>query len=179
MFVNNDKISKIIFNYQKYNNFLSFKIKNKGLYVIGFFGEISLVIPSNIVVEINHKTQEIFLFFYSNQLSTLTKVLKSFYSFIMFSSYGVILGHFTNLTIKGIGYKFSLDKNDLIVHNGMVVPRIFEIPKNVTVLDNGSSNILTVMGGDYTFLSNFVSNIRKTSIPNRYKEIGIFVDKKL
>jgi ribosomal protein L6P/L9E len=84
-----------------------------------------------------------------------------------------------NMSIKGIGYKFELLGDQIIVYNGNSLPTYFTVPKDIIVLDNNMVNNYSLVGGSYILLTSFSNNIRNTSIPNKYKEIGIFLQKKL
>lgn len=173
------KINKITINYQDYKELLSFSKKDKNfLFIKGFFGSVNLKIPKGIIIDINEK--EIILYFYCAKINnTLYKVLKSFYSLIIFSCHGLIFNHFVDMNIKGIGFKFELKNNQILVYSGNSLPTFFDIPNNLQILDNSSSNNYSVLSSDYTFLNNFVNKIRNIAIPNKYKEIGIFLEKKL
>lgn len=176
MLVNN--INKIIINYQKYKKLLSFSKKNKDFLLIqGFFGSVTLKIPKGIIIDVCNES--IILYFYSKKGIVMNKFLKSFYFLVIFSSYGLVFNHFIDLTIKGIGFKFELKEGQIIVYSGNSLPTIFNIPEGFKVLDNCSSNNFSVLGSDYIFLNNFVNKIRNIAIPNKYKEIGIFLEKKL
>lgn len=171
------KINKITLNYQKYNKLLSFSKNKNNLNINGFFGSVSLKIPANILLELDKK--DIKLYFDSNKFIYNSRLLKSFYHNIIFSVYGQVFNHFVNISIKGIGYKFKLEKNKIIVYSGNSLPTLFEIPDNLKVLDNLNSNNFSIIGSDYTFLNNFINKIRNISKPNKYKEIGIFLEKRL
>ena len=168
-------INKIIINYQNYKKLLSFSKKEKNfLFIKGFFGSVSLKIPKGIILDISNES--IILYFYSNKNNN---ILKSFYSLIIFSCHGLIFNHFVDMNIKGIGFKFELKNNQILVYSGNSLPTFFNIPNNLQILDNSSSYNYSVLSSDYTFLNNFVNKIRNIAIPNKYKEIGIFLEKKL
>jgi len=173
-------INKVSLNYQKYNKLLSFSKKNDSiLFIKGFFGLSELKIPKNIIVEIDNNNS-INLYFNSNKLSTIGKILKSFYFSIIFSIYGLVFNHFVDMNIKGIGYKFELKgNNEILVYSGNSLPTNFEIPENLIILDNSNTNNFSVLGNDYVFLNNFVNKIKNIAVPNKYKEIGIFLEKRL
>ena len=169
-------IGKIVINYN--NKFLTFS-QNKFNFLIiqGFFGEVCLKIPKNIFVRINQR--DLILYFDLNKLSIIKKILKSFYFSIIFSSNGLVYNHFVYMNIKGIGYKFKLEKNSLIVYNGNSLPTSFELPKNLKIIENSGPNFLIVFCGDFILLNNFVAKVKNIAKPNKYKEIGVFLEKKL
>lgn len=83
------------------------------------------------------------------------------------------------MSIKGIGYKFKLEKNLLIVYNGKTLPTRFELPKNLRIVENSGPNSLAVFCGDFVLLNNFVGKIRNIAKVNKYKEIGVYFKRKL
>lgn len=171
-------VNKVIIDYQKYEKVLSFSKKNKNFLLIqGFFGSVSFKIPKGVIIDVCEKN--IILYFYSGKGATIYKYLKSFYFLIIFSSYGLVFNHFVGLSIKGIGFKFELKGDDIMVYSGNSLPTVFNVPEGFKILGNGSSNNFSVLGGDYTFLNNFVNKVRNIAVPNKYKEIGIFLEKKL
>ena len=169
-------IGKIVINYN--SKLLSFsQNKFNFLLIQGFFGEICLKIPKNIFIQINEKN--FILYFDLNKLSLIKKILKSFYFSIIFSCNGLIYNHFVFMSIKGIGYKFKLEKNLLIVYNGKTLPTRFELPKNLRIVENSGPNSLAVFCGDFVLLNNFVGKIRNIAKVNKYKEIGVYFKRKL
>jgi ribosomal protein L6P/L9E len=174
MFYNN--IKKIVLDYKNYNKFLNFVTEKNFLKIRGFFGEISLKIPKNVIVRID----DFVITLYFNEKVTINKI-KYFYNTIIYSCISVLFNHFVNLSVKGIGFKFDLnkDKRELLVFNGNRLPVIFNLPSSIKVLMNTSIVNISILGGDNILLNNFVNNIRKIAIPNKYKEIGIFLEKKL
>ena len=175
------KVRKLCFNYKKFNNFLSFQIKQeKCLIIKGFFGEVTLLIPSNFIIINNDSKGLLFIycFFYTNS-EHIYKKLKYIHNSIIYFSYGVIFFHMVNISIKGIGYRFILEKNKIKVYSGNSLPSILNIRDQLKILDNCNSNNFSIFCCDYTYLNFFIKKLYNISIPNRYKEIGVFIEKKL
>lgn len=105
--------------------------------------------------------------------------LNFFYRKVILSTYGQLFNHFIDISIKGIGYKFQLKKKEIFIYTGNSLPSFFIIPENIKILDNLTSDNFSVVGGDYTYLNNFVKKLQRTSKPNKYKETGIFVKDRL
>ena len=100
-------VNKIIIDYSVYKKFIKVKKdKNNNLIVQGFFGETLLKKPKKTIIKI--KNECIIIFFKKNNNF---KYLKSFYNLIIFSFIGSLFGFFTNLIIKGIGFKFESSKS--------------------------------------------------------------------
>ena len=172
-------VKKIVFNYQKYDKFLFLKIKEKRLVIKGFFGESSFLIPQNCFVIINDELSTLSIYFYYSNLESFNYKLKYIYNSIIYLSYGVLFYHMVNIRIKGIGYRFILEDNVIKVYSGNSLPSIFNIENKLKILDNCGSNNFSMFCCDYTFLNFFAKSIYNISPPNRYKEMGIFIEKKL
>ena len=175
-------IGKIVINYN--SKLLSFSQNEFNFLLIqGFFGPVSLKIPKNVFIQINQKN--FILYFDLNKLFVIKKFLKSFYFLIIFSCHGLVFNHFVYMNIKGIGRKFKfekkLEKNFLIVYNGNSLPTYFEMPDNLKIKIKVKSgpNSLIVFCGDFILLNNFIAKIRNIAKPNKYKEIGVYLKKKL
>ena len=67
----------------------------------------------------------------------------------------------------------------MIVYSGNSLPTSFEIPESLKILDNSSSNNFSIFSGDFIFLNNFAAKVKNIAIPNKYKEIGIYLEEKL
>lgn len=177
-----NKIKKITLNYQKYNNILFFSIKDNDILKIqSFFGFIEVRIPSNLILKIENDTNLI-IFFYSKNFLVLNNILKSFCNQIIFFSQGLLFNHFVKLDIMGIGYKFELNKDSLAVYSGNTLPTFFNGFDNKLKIINDDLKTKNCTkfyfsGGDFCFLNNYAKKIRKISIPNKYKKIGIFFNK--
>jgi len=170
--------NKIVVNYNLYNKFLSFsKISNRELLIVGAFGSIKLYVPQNIIIEIDKKNVKIF--FKSSKKSFVKRVVKPFCIKFLFSCYGLIFIHFSNVTIKGIGYKFELKEKELVVFNGNSLPTTFKVPENLHIITNGSFNFYSIIGSDYILLNNFIQEVLNIATPSKYKEIGVYVDKRM
>jgi len=174
-------IKKISLNYQIYNKFLSFKIKKINfLEIKGFFGVVSLVIPDFIRIKLNKDKYILYIFFDDTKNPKyVNRVIKQLYNTIIFSSYGVLFCHLISINIKGIGYKFEFDGNNSItVFSGKTLPYLFEVPKGLRVLEKGNLNNFSLGGGNYSRLISFAFKLQSVGKPNKYKEIGIYLNKK-
>lgn len=177
--VKNSTIKKVILDFTKYQKFIKFSEipneKKNYLEVSGFFGKVVLSPLEGIIIKaIDSK---IILFFDSDKVEH--KALKYIYNNIIYVSYGVLYYHIVDIFIKGIGYKFELNKENLLIFCGNSLPISVNIPKNIEFLDNANSNDFSVGSSDNMFLNNFLFKIAKTATPNKYKEIGIFLNKLL
>ena len=85
---------------------------------------------------------------------------------------GVTKGFEKKLEIIGVGYRFTLKGNTLVINAGYSHPVELEIPAGLTV-EVPSNTELTVKGIDKIKVGEFAANIRKVRKPEPYKGKGI------
>ena len=85
---------------------------------------------------------------------------------------GVKEGYAKTLEIIGVGYRFNVQGQKLVVSAGYSHPVEMEIPAGLTVEANGNTEI-TVKGIDKVLVGEFAANIRKVRQPEPYKGKGI------
>lgn len=144
------------------------KIEGQTIRVKGPKGEISQEIRPEIKVEI--KGNQIIL---SPQISS--KKTKAFWgtSRVLISNMisGVKEGYERKLEIIGIGYKASLEGEDLILQMGFTHPVRIKAPEGIKF--KIEKNIITVSGIDKRLVAQTAANIRKVKPPEPYKGKGI------
>ncbi len=85
---------------------------------------------------------------------------------------GVTKGYEKGLEIIGVGYRFAVKGNKIVINAGYSHPVEIEIPNGLTVEANGNTEI-TVKGIDKVKVGEFAANIRKVRKPEPYKGKGI------
>jgi large subunit ribosomal protein L6 len=85
---------------------------------------------------------------------------------------GVSKGYEKKLEIIGVGYRFALKGNTIVISAGYSHPVEMEIPTGLTV-EVPSNTELTVKGIDKILVGEFAANIRKVRKPEPYKGKGI------
>jgi len=85
---------------------------------------------------------------------------------------GVTKGFEKGLEIIGVGYRFTLKGNVLVISAGYSHPVEMEIPEGITV-EVPSNTEVTVKGIDKVLVGEFAANIRKVRQPEPYKGKGI------
>jgi large subunit ribosomal protein L6 len=85
---------------------------------------------------------------------------------------GVTEGFEKKLESIGVGYRFALKGDKIVVTAGYSHPVEMEIPKGITV-ESPSNTELTVKGIDKSVVGEFAANIRKIRQPEPYKGKGI------
>lgn len=85
---------------------------------------------------------------------------------------GVTKGYEKTLEIIGVGYRFNVQGNKLIINAGFSHPVNMEVPAGLTVEANGNTEI-TIKGIDKVLVGEFAANVRKVRPPEPYKGKGI------
>lgn len=85
---------------------------------------------------------------------------------------GVTEGFEKKLEAVGVGYRFTVKGNELVVNAGYSHPVNVKIPEGITV-ENPSNTELTVKGIDKILVGEFAANVRKIRKPEPYKGKGI------
>ena len=130
-------------------------------------GELSTVINENITVEIN------------GEELTLKRKNDNFKNFhgtananIKNMVIGVTEGFEKKLESVGVGYRFQLKGNELVVTAGYSHPVIVKIPEGIK-LESPSNTELFIRGIDKQLVGEFAANVRKIRKPEPYKGKGI------
>jgi large subunit ribosomal protein L6 len=84
---------------------------------------------------------------------------------------GVSKGFVKQLEINGVGYKWELKGDTLILYVGYSHPVEFKIPANITI--KIEKNLLTLESIDKHLVGEIAANIRKIRKPEPYKGKGI------
>nr|AVZ00679.1 ribosomal protein L6 [Fucus spiralis] len=112
-----------------------------------------------------------------NILIFLPELTKYYSSIFTQAVLGVVLGYTIELNLKGIGYRVSKEKGELILHLGYSHSIILEIPKEITVtLDK---KIFSLMSANYGLLQNFATKIRSYRLPDSYKGAGVLYNNEI
>jgi len=85
---------------------------------------------------------------------------------------GVTKGYEKKLEAVGVGYRFAVKGNELVVNAGYSHPVNVKIPEGIT-LEVPSNTELIVKGIDKILVGEFAANVRKIRKPEPYKGKGI------
>ena len=85
---------------------------------------------------------------------------------------GVSTGFKKELEINGVGYKFTVQGNKLVINAGYSHAVNVEIPNGLK-LETPSATELTISGIDKQLVGEFAANVRKVRGPEPYKGKGI------
>ena len=85
---------------------------------------------------------------------------------------GVTEGFKKDLEIIGVGYRFNVKDNTLVINAGYSHPVEIEVPAGLSV-EATSNTEITIKGIDKVLVGEFAANIRKVRQPEPYKGKGI------
>ena len=85
---------------------------------------------------------------------------------------GVTKGFKKELEIVGVGYRFALKGNAIVISAGYSHPVEMQIPNGIKV-ESPSNTELTITGFDKELVGEFAANVRKVRQPEPYKGKGI------
>ena len=148
---------------------VSVVVENNNIVVKGPKGELSTVLNKNINVEVKDNTVVVTR---SNETIPTKQMHGTTNANINNMIIGVSSGFSKGLEIIGVGYRFNLKGNTLVINAGYSHPVELEIPSGLTVEAKGNNEIL-VSGIDKVLVGEFAANIRKVRKPEPYKGKGI------
>ena len=85
---------------------------------------------------------------------------------------GVTEGYAKGLEIIGVGYRFTVKGNTLVINAGYSHPVEMAIPTGLTV-ESISNTEIVIKGIDKILVGEFAANVRKVRQPEPYKGKGI------
>ncbi len=148
-------------------NGVTLTVEDNKITVKGPKGELSTEIDKHITVEVNN--EEVVIKRendnYKNLHGTVNANLKNMIT-------GVSEGFEKKLEAVGVGYRFALKGNDLVVTAGFSHPVEVKIPQGIK-LEVPSTTELFVKGADKQLVGEFAANVRKIRPPEPYKGKGI------
>lgn len=148
---------------------VSVVVEDNNVVVKGPKGELSTVLNKNINVEVKDNTVVVTR---SNETIPTKQMHGTTNANINNMIIGVSRGFSKGLEIIGVGYRFNLKGNTLVINAGYSHPVELEIPSGLTVEAKGNNEIL-VSGIDKVLVGEFAANIRKVRKPEPYKGKGI------
>ena len=144
-------------------------IENNKIYFEGLLGKLSL-----------NYINEILFFFKKNQLILILNsqknkksILNLYNKLIKLKIKGVLQGFKLNLILKGIGFKASIENDNLILKLGFSHNITIQIPSNIKVISQTNNLIFSSI--DFIFLTQFVHFIKNHKKPEPYKGKGLLL----
>jgi len=142
---------------------------NKVVKVSGKLGELSLELPSVINVEIVDNTISLTR---ENDIKQVKAMHGTCNANITNMIKGVTEGYKKELEIVGVGYRFNVKGNTLVINAGYSHPVEMVIPANLKV-ELVSNTEITISGISKELVGEFSANVRKVRQPEPYKGKGI------
>ncbi len=143
--------------------------KDNTVIVKGPKGELTAPIVKNIEVEV--KDNEVYVN-RTNELIPTKQMHGTTNANIKNMIEGVSNGFKKSLEIVGVGYRFNVKGNTLVINAGYSHPVELEVPEGIKV-DQKSNTEIEVSGIDKIKVGEFAANIRKVRKPEPYKGKGI------
>ena len=144
-------------------------VEDNQVTVKGPKGELSLEIKENITVQVENNTVVVTR---ANDEKTTRAMHGTTNANIHNMIEGVTNGFKKVLEIIGVGYRFAMKGNQLVINAGYSHPVELEIPTGLSV-DVTSNTEITVKGISKEKVGEFAANIRKIRKPEPYKGKGI------
>lgn len=144
-------------------------VENNKVTVKGPKGELSLDLVKNISVEVNETELTVSR---ANDEKNTKAMHGTTNANIQNMITGVTEGFKKDLEIIGVGYRFNLKGNTLVINAGYSHPVEMNIPTGLTV-EAPSNTEISVKGIDKVLVGEFAANIRKVRQPEPYKGKGI------
>ena len=143
--------------------------ENSVVTVKGPKGELTTNLSANISIKVEGNTLEVLRSNDNANTKTMHGTVNALINNMMI---GVTKGFEKGLEIIGVGYRFQLKGNVLVISAGYSHPVEMEIPNGITV-EVPSNTEVTVKGIDKVLVGEFAANIRKVRQPEPYKGKGI------
>ena len=143
--------------------------ENNVVTVKGPKGELTTKLAESITIKVEGNTLEVLRSNDNTNTKTMHGTINALINNMMT---GVTKGFEKGLEIIGVGYRFQLKGNVLVVNAGYSHPVEMEIPNGITV-EVPSNTEVTVKGIDKVLVGEFAANIRKVRQPEPYKGKGI------
>ena len=137
--------------------------------VTGKLGELTLQLPSVIKMEIQDNTITLTR---ENELKQTKALHGTANANIANMIKGVTEGYKKDLEIIGVGYRFNLKGDKLVINAGYSHPVEIQIPASLKV-EVISNTEISVSGISKELVGEFAANIRKVRQPEHYKGKGI------
>jgi large subunit ribosomal protein L6 len=143
--------------------------ENNVVTVKGPKGELTTKLADNITIKVEENTLEVLRSNDNTNTKTMHGTINANINNMMI---GVTNGFEKGLEIIGVGYRFTLKGNVLVISAGYSHPVEMEIPQGITV-EVPSNTEVTVKGINKVLVGEFAANIRKVRQPEPYKGKGI------
>ena len=143
--------------------------ENGNVTVKGPKGELSIKLADNIKVSVEENTLELTKLRDDIRTNELHGTMNALINNMMI---GVTEGYKKDLEAVGVGYRFALKGNTIVITAGYSHPVEIAVPQGLTV-EVPSNTELSIKGISKELVGEFAANIRKVRPPEPYKGKGI------
>lgn len=144
-------------------------IENNKIYFEGLLGKLSLTYINQVLFFFKKNR----LILIINSQKNKKSILNLYNKLIKLKIKGVLQGFKLNLILKGIGFKASIENNNLILKLGFSHNITILIPSNIKVISQTNNLIFSSI--DFIFLTQFVHFIKNHKKPEPYKGKGLLL----
>ena len=148
------------------------KFNNRVLEVKGPKGELELQTHSDIDLVIENNTLSVIP---SNENITKTALIGTTWKLINNMIHGVSQGFKKQINLVGVGYRATLNKNELVLNLGYSHPIKFSLPDGISASVDANTKI-TLESSDKQLLGQVSANIQKFRPPEPYKGKGVLFE---
>jgi len=145
------------------------KIKNNKIYFESFLGNLTLTYINEILFFLKKDKLILIINVQKNKKS----ILNLYNKLIKLKIKGILQEFKLNLILKGIGFKASIENNNLILKLGFSHNIIIKIPSNIKLINQNNNLIFSSI--DFIFLTQYVHFIKNYKIPEPYKGKGLLL----
>lgn len=153
-----------------FENIISINYNSPILQIISKNETKEFIIPNYIKIEIdNNKLYLILLDIKYRNFYGLLRTLINNYIYSLFNYFK------KEVSAEGVGYKFIVEKNDLILHMGYSHPIVLTVPKEIQIVQISPTK-LTLNSKNNIILGDFCQKIKKIRPLEPYKGKGIRIN---
>ena len=148
------------------------KFNNRVLEVKGPKGELELQTHSDVDLVIENNTLSVIP---SNENITKTALIGTTWKLINNMIHGVSQGFKKQINLVGVGYRATLNKNELVLNLGYSHPIKFSLPDGISASVDANTKI-TLESSDKQLLGQVSADIQKFRPPEPYKGKGVLFE---
>lgn len=148
---------------------IKLNINNNKIYFESLLGKITLTYINEIIFFVKKDKLILIINLQKNKKS----ILNLYNKLIKLKIKGILQGFKLNLILKGIGFKSSIENNNLILKLGFSHNIVIKIPPEIKLINQNNNLIFSSI--DFIFLTQYVHFIKNHKKPEPYKGKGLLL----
>lgn len=148
---------------------IKLNINNNKIYFESLLGKITLTYINEILFFVKKDKLILIINLQKNKKS----ILNLYNKLIKLKIKGILQGFKLNLILKGIGFKASIENNNLILKLGFSHNIVIKIPPEIKLINQNNNLIFSSI--DFIFLTQYVHFIKNHKKPEPYKGKGLLL----